>query len=51
MSKIKVREGLVSGKDLRTASLCPHMAEGVRELSGISYKGTDPILEGFTLMT
>ena len=27
-SKIKAHEDLASGKDLLTASLCPHMAEG-----------------------
>jgi hypothetical protein len=31
-------------------SLCPHMAEGVRELSQVSYKGTNLTLEGSTLM-
>lgn len=31
--------------------LCPHTVEGARELSGISYKITDPIPEGSTLMT
>lgn len=32
-------------------SLCPHVWEGVRELCGVSYKDTDPIHEGATLVT
>ena len=31
--------------------LCPHLAEGSRELSGVSFKGTNPIHKGSTLMS
>lgn len=30
--------------------LCPHMAEETREVSGISYKTTDPAHESLTFM-
>lgn len=32
-------------------SLCPYLVEGVVEPCGISYKGTNPIYEGSTLIT
>lgn len=32
-------------------SLCPHLAEGSREISGVSYKNMNPIHEGYPLMT
>ena len=56
-STIKALADSVSGKDLFLSSqtaiflLCPHMVEEIRELSGIFYKGTNPIHEGSTLMT
>ena len=57
-SKIKVLEDLVSGEGLLPGllmvffSFCPHMAEIRNKLSHTSsYKGTNPIHEGSTLMT
>ena len=55
--KIKVLADLISGEAVLPGSqtvtflLCPHMAEGGRELSGVTLKGTHIIHKGSTLRT
>ena len=55
--KVKAAIDSVSGKSLlpgaETAlfSLCPHMVEGIRLLSGVFYKGTNLIHEASTSVT
>lgn len=44
-------EGLLPGSWTALCILRPHTATGARVLSGLSYKGTDPIHEGSTITT
>lgn len=44
-------EGLFPSVQTAVLTLHLQMEEGARELSGVSYKSTDPIHEDFTLMT
>lgn len=56
-SQAKVWTDSVSGEGPLTGSfrvvllLCPHIVEGVMELSGVFYQGTNPVQEGSTLTT
>lgn len=56
-SQAKVRtdsasgEGPLTGSFRVVLSLCPHIVEGVMELSGVFYQGTNPVQEGSTLTT
>ena len=44
-------ESPLPGSYTANLSLGPHLAGGARELSEVSYKDTNPIHEGPTLMT
>ena len=50
-SKIKAAIDSVSGAEIALFSLCPHVVEGMRLLSGVFYQGANLIHEASTSVT